>query len=142
MADLDCRRCKRWKGCPGEDYFYYGEIRWCPYQVIWILQNAETLRAGQWPAPRDDSPGSTQVNPEAYFVKAGIAITEVEARLDRTPGQGELLITQVQDGRTLSNLSDGARAILMYVKGFRRKRMGFRRWSREVRQSRAKTVKK
>lgn len=65
-------------------------------------------------------------------MKAGIAISELEARLARTPNQGELLITQVEDGRTLSNVSDGARAILMYVKGKNRKRINFKRWQREV----------
>lgn len=142
MHDLDCRRCDRWKGCPGKEWYHYGEIRWCPQQVIWILQNAETLKAGLWLSPPDDSPRSTQLNPEAYFVKAGIAISEVELRLERTPGKGEMLLTQIEDGRSLSNLSDGARAVLMYVKGFRRKRMGFRRWAREVRESMTKSVKK
>ena len=142
MPEIDCRRCDRWKGCLGKDWYHYGDIRWCPLQVIWILQNAETLRAGLWLSPPDDSAGKAQINTEAYFVKAGIAITEVQDRLDRTPSKGEILLTQVEDGRSLSNLSDGARVILMYVKGFRRKRIGFRRWSREVRESMTKSVKK
>jgi len=144
VAEQDCRRCKRWKGCPGkwysytengervdEEWYHYGDIRWCPIQVIWILQHAEIFRAGNWVARHEESGGSRQLKTEAYFVKAGIAITEIEARLESVPNQGELLITQVEDGRTLGNLSDGAMAILMYVKGWRRKRISFRRWQRK-----------
>lgn len=140
MPEYDCRRCKTWKGCEGKPWYHYGEIRWCPQQVIWILQNAATLHAGLWLAPPDDSAGSTQINPEAYFVKAGIAISELEARLPTTPDKGELLITQVEDGRSLSNLSDGARAILMYVKGFYRKDMPFNEWQRQKRYRRKMTT--
>jgi len=132
VAELDCLKCKRWKGCPGKEWYHYGEIRWCPQQVIWILQHAETLRAGYWVPMYEYGGGTKQLKVEAYFVKAGIAIAELEARLARTPNQGELLTTQVEDGRTLSNLSDGARAILMYVKGRKRKTITFSRWKREV----------
>jgi len=129
----DCRRCKRWRDCPAPpDWFHYGEIRWCPHQVIWILQHADIFRAGDWVSKHEESGESRQLHPEAYFVKAGIAISEVEVRLRTTPNQGELLITQVEDGRTLETLSDGARAILMYVKGKNRKRIDFSRWQREV----------
>ena len=139
MADLDCRTCKRWKDCPGKDQYLYGDIRWCPLQVIWIVQNAEALRSGKWEAEPDDSRGSRQVRSEGYFVTAVIAISELEARLTRTHNNGELLITQIEDGRTLSNFSDGAREILMYVSGHRRKRTPFRRWLRVV-YGRSKTV--
>lgn len=130
----DCRRCKRWQDCAHNgSYFHYGEIRWCPQQVIWILQNAATLRAGVWISPPDDSASSTQINPEAYFVKAGIAISEVEVRLARIPNEGEILVTQIEDGRTLTTLSPGARAILIYVSGFRRKDMSYNQWQRQKR---------
>ena len=131
MREQDCRRCKRWKGCPGKEWYHYGEIRWCPQQVIWILQHADTLRAGFWIAKYEDSGGSRQLKVEAYFVKAGIAISEVEERLETTPGKGELLITQVEDGRVLGNLSSGAWEILMYIKGKDRKIRDFNTWKRE-----------
>lgn len=132
MAEQDCRKCKRWKGCPGQDWYHYGEIRWCPRQILWILQHAETLRAGEWPLQHEESGESRQIHSEAYFVKAGIAISELDKRMETVPNKGELLITQAEDGRTLETLSPGARAILMYVKGKPRKSIDFKRWQREV----------
>lgn len=126
-----CRDCKRWKGCPGKDWYHYGEIRWCPQQVIWILQHADIFRAGYWVARGEESGGSRQLKIEAYFVKAGIAISEIEARLESVLNQGELLITQVEDGRTLGDLSPGAYEILMYVKGRNRKIEDFNTWKRK-----------
>jgi len=131
LRELDCRRCKRWRGCPGKEWYHYGEIRWCPQQIIWILQHADIFRAGDWVARHEESGGSQQLHPEAYFVKAGIAIAEIEARLRTTPNQGELLITQVEDGRVLGDLSPGAYEILMYIKGKDRKVRDFNTWKRE-----------
>jgi len=145
MPDLDCRTCKRWQDCKhAGSWFHYGQIRFCPLQIIWIRSNSETLRAGDWPKDpggSDDSRASRQVHSEGYFVGAVIVISEVEARLKTTHNNGELLITQIEDGRTLSNFSDGARAILMYVSGRRRKRIAFRRWLKVV-YGRSKTVEK
>ena len=84
-------------------------------------------------ARHEESGGSKQLKPEAYFVKAGIAISEIEARLAMTPNQGELLTTQIEDGRTLGTLSPGAWAILMYAKGKNRKEMDFNAWQRQKR---------
>ena len=135
MAEYDCRRCKMWKGCPGQEWYDYGEIRWCPHQVIWIVQNAGELDAGIWP---EQSKGhSKELRAEAYFVNAKLVISEVKYRLDLTDNQGELLVTQIEDGRTLfatsstSGISNGAFDILMYVKGRDRKAQGFHAWQRK-----------
>ena len=153
MAEQDCRKCKRWKGCPGkwcsytengkkveEEWYHYGEIRWCPQQIIWILQNADIFKAGDWVTRHEESGESRQLHPEAYFVKAGIAISELEARLESVPNQGELLITQVEDGRTLYDLSPGAYEILMYVKGKDRKAEDFNTWRRKRKFRQKETV--
>ena len=126
----DCRKCKSWKGCIGKDWYHYGEIRWCPLQCIWILQYAQELKEGRWPEISDFS--SEEMKTEAPFARTIAIIAELEERLDMTDNKGELLITQVEDGRTFDDLSQGARAILLYVKGWRRKSIGFRRWLREV----------
>ena len=65
---------------------------------------------------------------EAYFVKAGIAISELDDRMETVPGKGELLITQIEDGRTLDNLSPGAWEIMKYIKGNNRKTQDFSVW--------------
>jgi hypothetical protein len=132
VAEFDCRKCRQWKGCPGKEWYHYGEIRWCPQQIIWIYQHADVFRAGDWVARNVELGGSRQIHCEAYFVKAGIAIAELDARAEGMEDRGELLITQIEDGRTLETLSPGARAQLMYLKGKNRKKSDFRRWRREV----------
>ena len=153
MPEYDCQSCKRWKGCPGkwysytengkkteEEWYHYGEIRWCPYQVIWILQNADIFRAGDWVSKHEESGESRQLKAEAYFVKAGIAISEIEARLAQHPSGGEILVTQIEDGRSIDTLSDGAHEILMYVKGKKRKAEDFNTWRRKRKFRQKETV--
>jgi len=112
----------------------------CIRDSIWILQNAEIFKAGDWVTRHEESGESRQLHPEAYFVKAGIAISELEARLESVPNQGELLITQVEDGRTLYDLSPGAYEILMYVKGKDRKAEDFNTWRRKRKFRQKETV--
>lgn len=143
MREFKCQDCRSWGDCPfnsrqgileGKEklWYHYGEIRFCPHQVIWLIQNSEALRAGKWPAQYIDAERTRQLKPEAYFTKAKLVLIEVEVRLAKTPNNGEILITQVDDGRGLHNLSIGAREVLMYVKGSGRKNTGFKRWLREV----------
>lgn len=144
MPEYDCRSCKMWKGCLGkwysytengekveEEWYHYGEIRWCPRQILWILSHKDIFKVGKWVPKHEESGESRHFSSEAYFVKVGIAISELEARLDKTPNRGELLITQVEDERNLETLSDGAREVLMYVKGWRRKAENFNTWRRK-----------
>jgi len=133
----DCRNCKDYRGCIGKDWFNFAEIRWCPLQCIWLLQQKETLRSGRWPqdphGSADDNPRSGNTATEASFVKPDIVIAELEERLRSAGPQAELLICQIEDGRSFSNLSSAAREVLMYVKGFRRKHMPFMGWLRQRR---------
>jgi len=131
----DCRDCKDYRECIGKEWFDFSEIRWCIHQVIWLLQFKETLLDGRWPQDpygADNNTSSRTVKTEASFVKPELVIAELEARLDRCGIQAELLVTQVEDGRSLSNLSPGAREVLMYVKGLKRKDTDFKKWLREV----------
>jgi len=132
----DCRDCKDYRECIGKDWFDFSEIRWCIHQILWLIQNSQTLKeAGRWPQDpygADNNTSSRTVKTEASFVKPELVIAELEARLDRCGIQAELLVTQVEDGRSLSNLSPGAQEVLMYVKGFSRKNIDFKRWLRKV----------
>ena len=133
----DCRNCRDYRGCAGKDWFNYAEIRWCVYQVLWIITHKETLQSGRWPkdpyGSADDNPGRRNTASEASFVKPEVVLAELEARLARTHNWGELLITQIEDGRSILSLSDGAMEILRYVSGFRRKALSFSRWQRQKR---------
>lgn len=131
----DCRDCRSYKDCVGKPWYHYGEIRWCPYQVVWIIESLEVLATGGWP-PNPEGTGyidpkiKTGYASEAYYVKPVGILAEVEYRLRRVGIHGKLLKAEVLAGL---DLSDESRSALMYVKGWRRKRMGFRTWAKERR---------
>lgn len=136
----DCRKCKDYRDCAGKPWFHYGQIRFCPYQVLWIIEHSDTLLAGDWP-PDPDS--SSYVDPdikgslkdEAYYAKPVGILAEVNARLARTGTHGKLLRAEVLADL---DLSQEAKDALMYVKGWRRKRMSFQKWLRDRRYSQKK----
>jgi len=137
VRDLkDCLKCKRWKECAGKSFFTYQEVRFCPYQVLWILEWKDTLLAGNWP---DNPDSSSYVDPkiktgygsEAYFVKAVITLGEVNARLARTGIEGKLLVAEVRAGVTLQELQPESRTALMYVKGNITKRQSYSDWKKQ-----------
>ena len=140
MSDLPCRNCEGYTKCvlchpvisDREEWWHFGEIKWCPFQCLWLLANKALLWSGQWPPEFREVEGSRQVSTEGNFVRPTVVIAELMARLDRTGVQGEMLMSQVEDGRSFHTLSSGAKEALMYVKGFRRKHIGCRRWVREV----------
>lgn len=130
----DCRDCKNWKDCTGKDWFDYSEIRWCPWQVLWILENSEVLRSGNWPPECVDSgyidapAGGRKIRHEGSFVKPVAILGEVEYRLAKTGLYGKLLIAEVKAGIELSGQSWSA---LLYIKGWRRKRLSFGAWQKQ-----------
>lgn len=136
----DCRDCRDYRGCFGKPWFNYSEIRFCLWQVLWIIQSADTLRAGHWPPDpdkADDNSGQRTVKADASFTKPVLILAEVETRLRRTGIYGKLLIAQVEAGKEFTTLDYEARLALLYVKGWRRKAMSFRTWKiqREYREN-------
>lgn len=130
----DCRRCKDYRECSGLiEWFHYGLIRFCVYQIIWIIRNAATLRVGNWPKnpdSSDDSVGQRRIKTEGAFVKPTLILAEVESRLRRTGIHGKLLVAQIEAGREFSNLDRDAKDALIYIKGLRRKGEGFSAWKK------------
>lgn len=129
--DYNCLKCRNYYGCEGKDSYSYSEIRWCPWQVLWILEREDKLRGADW--GKKDDVRKTGGNPhDAPFTKGVDVVAELELRLAQTGVYGELLKAEIEAGRTFQTLSANARAALMYVKGWRRKRIDFKRWLREV----------
>ena len=137
MADLDCRRCKDWRECPDkqQDGFLFAHIRFCAFQVLFILANGDYLHAGKWPPQYSafEEPRKHQISEEGYFVKPALIIAEVEKRLETTNTQGKLLVAQCKAGESLEFLDDEAWEVLMYVKGWRRKGLSFQMWRKQIR---------
>lgn len=129
----DCQDCKSWKDCLGKPFYTYQDIRYCPFQVLWVIEHSETLRIGNWP---DNPDSSSYVDPkiktgygsEAYFVKAVIILGEVEYRLARTGIEGKLLVAEVRAGVSLEELQPESRTSLMFIKGKRRKDTPYSQW--------------
>jgi len=149
----DCRDCKDYRECVSPpEWFHYGQIRFCIYQVIWILRNADTLRAGRWPKNPDsvdDNAGQRRIKTEASFVPSIVILAEVEARLIgedeehwNTGLSGKLLVAQIEAGREFDTLDRDARTALLYIKGYRRKKESFNAWKkrRNYRQKRHQKV--
>lgn len=128
----DCRKCKDYRDCPGKPWFHYGEIRFCPFQILWIIEYSETLIAN-WPLAPEGSSSvdlpqvKTGYKSEAYFAKPAEILGEVNARLARAGTHGKLLRAEVLAGLELSQESKDA---LMYCKGKWRKRMSYNAWKK------------
>jgi len=177
-VEQDCRHCKDWRACLGKtrvcpkcagkgqykertcdecdgtgyvwEGYLFAELRWCPYQTLWVLSNAEILHLGRWPKQydlREDSKRSRRIQNEGYFVKPAIIIAEVEDRLGTTLtslssfDEGKLLYAQAKAGETLQTLDDDAWDALMYVKGFNRKIQSFSQWRKDMKNRKKHTQK-
>ena len=137
--NFDCRRCTNWRGCPGKEWYSFGEIRWCAQQVFFLLKFAEILRQGIWPTPETTIAGiKAQMTREATFTKAATIIAELDVRLQTTNWRGRLLCEECINREKLDYLSHDAKQALYYVSGWRRKAMPFLAW-RKQRQHRRKT---
>ncbi len=128
----DCLKCQRWKECGiGKVFYEYVDIRYCPYQVMWILENAATLLEGNWP---DDITGNSDAQTtrphEASFVKPAIIIAEVERRMKTTGAMGVSLRERAEQGYTIDQLSSPEYNVLMYLKGNQRKLQTYSQWKR------------
>lgn len=132
----DCRKCRTYKDCPGKPWYNYGDIRWCVYQVFFIIENWATLLAGDW---ADNPDGSSYIDPlvktgykaEAYYTKPEEILGELDYRLKRTGTDGKLLKAQIMAGDDYNDLESESHLALMYVKGKRRKRMSYKDWQNE-----------
>jgi hypothetical protein len=133
MNSGNCHNCHDYRLCIGKEWYNFSEIKWCIWQVIWILTNCEVLQSGRWPKELySDNEGQRTIKTEASFVKPILIWAEVDKRLKRTGTAGKLLCAQIKAGETFDTLDDEAREALMYVKGLKRKKSSFRRWVRET----------
>ncbi len=127
----DCRSCKSWKDCPtpDRDWFSYGEISWCKYQVFWLLKWAEYLGIGIWPTPETtcEAPKKT-ISTDAQYVNAMVVMAELRCRLEKAGIKGELLAEECKVREKVLYLSDKAKDALYYVSGWRRKDTKFTSW--------------
>ena len=129
----DCRDCKSWKGCIGKDFFLYSEIRYCLYQMIWLIENLETLGTGEWPDEPDDNRSVLQLKAEASFTKAIEMAAETKILLDSLPRYArDHLLDVIKANVYIENMSYTPRTALYYISGLR-KDMDFNKWRWQIR---------
>lgn len=80
----DCSQCKDfYAGCQGKEFYEPREIKFCPFQIIWLIQNIGTLHEYSWvkgykvAIPRRKKPGGG-----GYFTTPADYAYEVERRLE------------------------------------------------------------
>ena len=135
--------CRSWRDCHGHPYYESYEVRFCRFQMLWLLANLVTLKEGRYP------PGSASgyvdmhlesnkplVGRASFETPVGLA-AEVESRLDRCGLDGVILKAIVMWGETPDALARGLNMdygdvlrrqerALRYVSGWRRRRITYR----------------
>lgn len=125
---LDCRDCRPKydaKNCGGKEWYDPGDIKYCTFQNIWLIENEEELEAYIWPeAPSGYEPLCipTSSLQKAYFTLYETILAELHLRLKRTKTDGKLLCSEIKQGLRLKELSREARDALWYISGGRKKR--------------------
>ena len=128
----DCQNWQRWKECAiGKVFYEYVDIRYCPFQILWVLLHAEILSQGIWPDNCSGNPEAQTSRPhEAGFVKPCIIIAEVERTMKTTRAVGISLRERAEQGYTIEQLSSPEYNVLMYVKGNKMKVQTYSQWKR------------
>ena len=138
---LDCRKCRTVEDkrqCTGKEYYSYWDIKFCVWQVQWIIKEFLGLdddeiyiKQTEWtpdPSGKPDTtfdPRSKRVNTEAAFCKPMEILGEVNWRLAKLGRLGKRLVAVILSGNELDNEMQSA---LIYVSGWRRKTKPYYRW--------------
>jgi len=141
MAEVECRDCYDFKArryrylkeCLGGDYYTYGDIFYCRWQIIWVREHKEKFKCGVWP----DMPGVItsesikKKQAEAHFVRACITHADVDSRLIKAKGDGKLLDKEIQLGTPINEMDDEAKSALRWCEGWGKKKGTYAEWKRK-----------
>jgi len=123
---LDCRDCNpKYNACGGKEWYDPGDIKYCTFQNVFLIENMEELENYIWPeAPSGYRPLCipTSSLQKAYFVMYETILAELYLRLKRTKTDGKLLCSEIKQGLRIKELSREARSALWYISGGRKKR--------------------
>lgn len=130
----DCRHCRVWRGCDGKAWYSYPDIQWCAQQNFWLLKYAGILEGGDWPTPEivaDPTIRGKNAKTDARFVRASLAIGEVNKRLTQTGLRGRLLVEQCINRETVLDLDYDVRQVLYYISGWDRRNRNLSDWLKD-----------
>ena len=136
-----CVVCQDYHDCAyneGKEWYSYGEVRFCPFQCIWLIEYRELIMDGVWPhdAANTDPMIHTSFASEAYFTKPGEIWAVFSPRLKKAGRSGQTLVEEIdtftiklnEKSVSLTFLSTTAYQALMYLKGARGKKVSFSQW--------------
>lgn len=134
-----CQICSRSikNTCTGYEWYEIREIRFCVWQVMFLLENI-----GEYPPDphvsgyTDAAHTSTRIGANAPFEAQAVLWAEIDYRLKQTGLAGNWLRREIDNGVTLGELPYEPRSALHYISGWARKRMSYGAWlkQREYRQ--------
>ena len=140
----DCGSCKKIDKCRyvNADWYPATGIKFCRNQVLWYLQNCDTIRQGEWPQSLD---GSSYTDPaiRSNAVRlpshnCEVISAEIDTRIKACGLEGKLLEYEVKLGYQLSETSWKA---LNYCSGWRRKTSKYSQWKAEQNRRRKDGIK-
>ena len=97
----DCFKCRDWGDCMGKPYYTPSELKYCRWQILWLLWHMDELQSSLYPS--DGSSYTTWppilgkgAKSGAFFeTPAGLA-GMILGRLNKTGKDGGFLIDQVK----------------------------------------------
>ncbi len=132
--------------CTGYDWFPINEIRYCSYQMMFLIEHRLLLQEGKYPpdpyvsgyvgggfSGRKSHAPFERALQEVGELDARCLTMEVGARLCASNLSRKLLIAEIEGGRTIRELSAEARLFLRYISGWERRLMSFSAWSKQTR---------
>jgi hypothetical protein len=139
---VDCHICRREdrRNCMGKERYNFSDFRFCSRQVYFIIEHFLALNKDdfvlkeiEWqPDPAFSQDKSTyitkRVSKEAKFCKPMEIVAEVEKRLIESGRRGQFLVTSIMGGLAMENLPGEAWLTLLYISGWRRRRVSFAQW--------------
>jgi len=157
---IDCKECRRlrlrYQDCGGRDFYSYGDLVFCPFQITWVLRHLEELKAGFWPQKplteeeeKANLPSLGRVATvdggsygNAGFERACSIAGEVERRIDKTGKDGLLFRTRYSEnyrdedisklaikmGMPIDEVERIIDSVLRYVRGWRQKGTPYHQW--------------
>lgn len=141
---LQCQQCKKeiwpWRKCPERLSWYSpSDIRFCPNQMIWLMEHLQILAPdmARWPTDPADSgyygTGRGRQNYKGAYFESPISYhAEVTWRLDQCGKDGELAFQHWVEGKDEETLADEKgvsvyklrrrlQRVLVYISGYNRK---------------------
>lgn len=110
-----------------------------PEHIVWIILVLSEYQGDSWPEEPSsaiDVIGGRLFSGCTYFEQASMVRAELDVRLEKTGRHGELLRTQIIEGKQYTY---EARRALQYCRGRARKAMPYRKWlwQRETRDAKS-----